>query len=118
MIRFLFRALAAAGGFWVATRLLHGVRADGVESLILAGLVLGVLNAFLRPVLFILTLPLTIVTLGLFLLVLNGITVSLVPVFIHGVHIHGLWPAILTAVIISVVSWLADLVFGDPGRRD
>lgn len=109
-MRFVFRALAAALGFWIASRLVHGVHVRGLEDLLLAGLVLGVLNALVRPVLTILTLPLTILTLGLFLLVVNGVTVWLVTVFIHGVRIAGLWPAILTSVIISLTSWVASAV--------
>jgi putative membrane protein len=116
-MRFLLRALAAAAGFWIASRLVHGVHVYGITGLVLAGLVLGLLNALVRPVLTLLTLPLTIVTLGLFLLVINGLTVWMVPVFIHDVRISGLWPAILTSLIISVVSWLTNAVLGDIPRR-
>ncbi len=115
-MRFLFRALAAAFGFWAASRIVHGVHVDGLTSLILAGLLLGLLNALVRPVLIVLTLPFTIISLGLFLLVVNGLTVWLVTVFIHGVRIPGLWPAILTSVIISLMSWLANAVLGDLDR--
>ncbi len=112
-MRFLLRVLAAALGFWIASRLVHGVHVNGIVSLLLAGLVLGILNALVRPVLAILTLPLTILTLGLFLLVVNGVTVWLVTVFIQGVRIPGLWPAILTSIIISLTSWVANAVLGD-----
>ncbi len=108
MIRFILRAVAAAAGFWIASKLLHNtVHVAGWESLLLAGLVLGLINALVRPILVLLTLPLTLITLGLFLLVVNGLTVWLVTVFIHGVKIHGLWAAVLTAIIISLVSWAA-----------
>ena len=107
-MRFILRALAAAFGFWLASRLVSGVHVGGTDSLILAGLLLGLFNALVRPILTLLTLPLTILTLGLFLFVVNGLTVWLVTVFVHGVRISGLWPAILTALIISVVSWLAN----------
>jgi putative membrane protein len=116
-MRFLLRALAAALGFWVAARLVHGVTVHGVLGLALAGLVLGLLNALVRPLLTLLTLPLTIVTLGLFLFVVNGLTVWMVTVFIHDVRISGLWPAILTSLIISVVSWLANLLVGGVRSR-
>jgi putative membrane protein len=112
MIGFLFRALAAAGGFWIASRVVHFVYVDGPISLLLAGLVLGVLNALVRPLLILLTLPLSILTLGLFLFVVNGLTVWLATAFIHGVRILGLWPAILTSIIISIVSWLANFLVG------
>jgi putative membrane protein len=117
MARFIIHALAAALGFWIASKLLHGVRVTGVESLLLAGLLLGVVNALVRPVLVILTLPLTILTLGLFLLVVNGITVWIVTLFIHGVHIRGPVQAILTALIISVTSWIVGGVLHPDTRR-
>jgi putative membrane protein len=112
MIGFLVRGLAAAGGFWIAARVVRHVHVDGYVSLALAGLVLGLLNAVVRPLLILLTLPLTILTFGLFLFVVNGLTVWLVTAFIHGVRIHGLWPAILTSVIISLASWLANGLIG------
>jgi putative membrane protein len=111
-MRFILRALAAALGFWIASRLVHGVHVRGIAALLWAGLVLGLLNALVRPVLTILTLPLTILTLGLFLLVVNGLTVWLVTAFIRDVRIAGLWPAILTSVIISLTSWAATLALG------
>jgi putative membrane protein len=116
MIRFILQALLAAAGFWMASRVVDGVHVDNVTNLIEAGLMLGLLNALVRPILILFTLPLTILTLGLFLLVVNGLTVWLVTVFIHGIHIYRLWPAILAAVIISIVSWLADFLVGDSSR--
>jgi putative membrane protein len=117
MVSFLIRALAAAVGFWIASKLLHGVRVSGLESLLFAGLLLGVVNALVRPVLVILTLPLTILTLGLFLLVVNGITVWIVTRFIHGVQIHGSLNYILTALVISITSWVAGGVLHPDTRR-
>jgi putative membrane protein len=115
-MHFLIRVLAAALGFWIATRLVHGVHVHGLGALLLAGLVLGVLNALVRPVITLLTLPLTIVTLGLFLFVVNGLTVWMVAFFIREVHIAGLWPAILTSVIISLTSWFAAAVLAGDDR--
>ena len=117
MGKFIIRALAAAVGFWIASQLLHGVHAAGLGSLLLAGLLLGVVNALVRPVLVILTLPLTIVTLGLFILVINGFTVWIVTRFVHGVHIHGVGHYILTALIISVTSWIALALLHPDTRR-
>ena len=117
MTRFIIRALAAALGFWIASKVLHGVRVDGLTSLLLAGLLLGIVNALVRPVLVILTLPLTILTLGLFLLVVNGITVWIVTLFIHGVHIHGAVHTILTALIISITSGVVGGVLHPDTRR-
>ena len=107
MLRFLLRAIVAAFGFWIAAKLLRGVHVGGLGSLLAAGLLLGVINALVRPILIIITIPLTILTLGLFLLVVNGISVWLVTLFLHGIRMHGPWDAILTALIISMVSWAA-----------
>ena len=112
-MRFLLQALAAAVGFWLAAQVVRGVHVRGVESLIAAGLILGLVNAFLRPVLIILTIPLTLLTLGLFLLVINGLTVWLTAAMLHGVQIDGLLPAIFTAIIITVISWLTRAVFSE-----
>jgi putative membrane protein len=117
MVRFIIHALAAALGFWIASKVLHGVHVAGIESLLLAGLLLGVVNALVRPILVILTLPLTILTLGLFLLVVNGVTVWIVTLFIHGVRIHGPVDAILTALIISITSWIVGGVLHPDTRR-
>lgn len=116
LIRFILHALATALGFWVASKLMpHGVAVDGLGSLLAAGLLLGVANALVRPILVILTFPLTLLTLGLFLLVVNGLMVWLVTVFLHGIHIHGLWHAILTAIVISLTSWAASGLIGSAG---
>ena len=112
MMRFIIQAFAAALGFWLSSRVISGVHVRGIESLIAAGLILGVLNALVRPVLIILTIPLTLLTLGLFLFVVNGITVWMTAAFLRGVDVDGLWPAILTAMIITVTSWAARAVAG------
>ncbi|HEV2365253.1 MAG TPA: phage holin family protein [Caulobacteraceae bacterium] len=116
MIRFVVHAIAAAIGFWVAARIVPGVSVGTWQSLVAAGLVLGLINALVRPILVFLTFPLTLVTLGLFLLVVNGFTVWLVTVFIHGVHLSGPIAAILTALVISIVSWIAGGLVGRSRR--
>ena len=117
MIRFIVRVAAAALGFWIASRLLSGVHVGGWPSLLWAALLLGLINALVRPVIVVLTLPATILTLGLFLFVVNGFTVWLVTKIVHGVQIHGFWHAVLTAVIISVTSWVVGAVLGDGKKR-
>jgi putative membrane protein len=110
MARFIVQALAAALGFWVASRIVPGVHARSVTSLIAAGVILGLINALVRPILILLTIPLTLLTLGLFLFVVNGITVWLTAAFLKGVDVNGLWPAILASVVITVISWVARVV--------
>ena len=118
MMGFILQAFMAAAGFWVSSKILPGVHVDSVSSLIAAGLILGIINAVVRPILVLLTLPLTLVTLGLFLLVVNGISVWLVTLFLHGIRMHGPLDAILTALIISLVSWAASgLIDRADGRR-
>jgi putative membrane protein len=107
MVRFIVQALAAAFGFWVASRIVPGVHARSVASLIAAGVILGIVNALVRPILIVLTIPLTLLTLGLFLFVVNGITVWITAAFLKGVDVNGLWPAILASVVITVISWAA-----------
>ena len=104
MVGFLLRAAITALGLWVASELLSGLTFASSGKLILAAVVLGVVNAFVRPLAFILTLPITVLTLGLFLLVLNAGMVALVAWVVPGFTIAGFWTAIGTAIIVSLVS--------------
>lgn len=106
MTAILLRGAFAAIGFWAATFIVAGLRFDKPTTLIIAGLVLGLVNAFIRPLLVVLTLPITILTLGLFLLVINAATVGLVAWLIPGMHLDGFWSACATAIVVSVISWL------------
>jgi putative membrane protein len=116
MVGFLLRAAIAALGLWVASQLLDGLHFATPSKLLLAAVLLGIVNAFVRPLAFILTLPITIVTLGLFLLVLNAGMVALVAWVVPGFTIAGFWTAVGTAVIVSVVSWAATGLIGPSGR--
>jgi len=116
MVGFLLRAAITALGLWVAGRLLSGMTFDSTSSLILAAIVLGIVNALVRPIAFILTLPITVVTLGLFLLVLNAGMVALVAWLLPGFAISGFWTAVGAALIVSLVSWAASSVIGTNGR--
>lgn len=117
MVGFIVRALVAALGLWVAAKIVPGIEEHSTVSLLLAAVLLGVVNAVIRPILTILTLPITILTLGLFLLVINGLMLMLVTVFVHGVVVHGLWAAILGSIVISLTSWVADIVLGGALKR-
>jgi putative membrane protein len=116
MVGFLLRAAISALGLWVASELLQGMQFDSVGKLVLAAVVLGVVNAFVRPLAFILTLPVTIVTLGLFLLVLNAGMIALVARLVPGFTIAGFWTAVGAALIVSLVSWAASSVIGSKGN--
>jgi putative membrane protein len=116
MVGFLLRAAIAALGLWVASEIFDGLVFESVSKLIVSGLILGLVNAFVRPLAFILTLPLTVLTLGLFLLVLNAGMVALVAWIVPGFEISGFWTAVGTALIVSLVSWAASSVIGSTGK--
>jgi len=113
---FLLRVLIVAAGLWVASKLVPGVAINDGWSLLWAALVLGIMNAVVRPVVIILTLPLTILTLGLFLLVINAAMLSLVAWMLDGVVVAGFWSAFFGAIIISITGWLASGFISDRGR--
>jgi putative membrane protein len=113
MVRFFLRALIAAIGLWIAAHLVPGVSYDNYVTLLIAGVLLGIVNALVRPVVFLLTLPITIVTLGLFLLVVNAAMIGLVALFLKGFTVDGLVPGVLAAIVTGAVSWLGQIVTGD-----
>ena len=113
---FLVRLVITALGLWVADALLIGIGFDSTGALIVSALVLGVVNAFIRPIIFILTLPLTVLTLGLFTLIVNGISLALVAALVPGFHIAGLWSATIGAIIVWLTSWAASTFIGGSGR--
>ena len=116
MTGFVLRAVISALGLWLATAWVPGVRIDNAATLVLAGLLLGVMNAFVRPIFVILTLPLTLMTLGLFLLVVNALMVGLTAMLLPGFHLSGFGAAFLAALIVSVTGWLASWLIGPRGR--
>lgn len=97
---------------WVADELFEGIRFASTEALVLSGLVLGLVNTFLRPILVVLTLPITILTLGLFLLVINGLTLYLTARMVSGFHLEGFGTAILIALAVSIISYLLSSLLG------
>lgn len=116
MVGFLLRAAITALGLWVASEILSGLVFDSTAKLIVAAIMLGIVNAIVRPLAFILTLPITVLTLGLFLLVLNAGMVALVAWIVPGFTISGFWTAVGAALIVSLVSWAASSVIGSNGR--
>ena len=113
---FIVRVLVNAAVIALAAALVPGLHLAGAMPALLAGLVLGLINALVRPVLVVLTLPLTLLTLGLFLLVLNGICLALTAWLVPGFDIDGFLPAVLGALVISVVSWVLTAFLSDRGR--
>jgi putative membrane protein len=111
MTRFLLRAAIAALGLWLATQWVPGLTITTPGTLLLAAVLLGICNALVRPVLLILTLPITLLTLGLFLLVVNAAVLALVALMLPGFTIDGFLPAVLGALIVSITGWIGSLAF-------
>lgn len=113
---FFFRLLITAFGLWAAAAIVPGVVITGWQALLVSALLLGVVNAVIRPVILILTLPLTVLTLGLFILVVNGISLGIVAWLVPGFHLAGLWAATLGACVVGITSWFASSFVGGSGR--
>ena len=105
-------------GLYLASILIPGVQIVGTGSFIIAAVLLGLVNAFVRPVAFLLTLPLTIVTLGLFLFVLNAAMFGLVAAILENFSVAGLGSAILGAIVVSITSTIASWYIGPDGRYE
>ena len=116
MTRFILRAAIAAVGLWLATEWIQGLYIDAPMTLVVAAVLMGIVNAFIRPLLILLTLPFTVVTLGLFLLVVNAAMLALVAWLLPGIHVAGFWAAFWGALVVSIVSWIGSMVFGPKGR--
>jgi putative membrane protein len=120
-MNFLIRLLINAIALWLATRLIDGISFDGeMVFLLVVALIFGVVNAIVKPILIFLTFPFLIVTLGLFLLVLNGAMVWLTGAISDaadlGFHVSGFRAAFLGGLVVSVVSFLLSLMIGDPDK--
>lgn len=122
MTGFLLRAVIAAFGLWLATYWIDGFRIDDSSTLLIAAVLLGVVNAIVRPIAIVLTFPITIFTLGLFLLVVNAGMMGLVAWMLPGFHIDGFWTALLGALVVGLTGWIGSWFIGGKGmermRRD
>jgi putative membrane protein len=116
MSGFVVRLLIAAAGLWLAQALVPGVEIHGAGTLLVAALLLGIVNAFVRPLIVLLTFPITIVTLGLFLWVINAAMLGLVARLLDGFTLHGFGSALLGALVVSLTSWIASWYVGSSGR--
>jgi len=116
MVGFVLRAAISALALWVADAMFEGMRFDSGTQLLIAALVLGIVNGLVRPLMFVLTLPLTVLTLGLFLLVLNAAMLGLVALLVPGFHIAGFWTAVGASLVVSLVAWIASSLIGAKGR--
>src|ERR1043166_953317 len=116
-MRFLARLVLNGVAIIVAAWLLPGLHIDGPLPALVAGIILGFVNAIVRPVLFVLTFPLTLITLGFFIFVLNAICFGLTAWLVPGFTVDGFWWALLGALLVSIVSWILNgLVVGKKER--
>jgi len=104
MSKFIFRWIVQMIAVWAATKIVSGISYDDWQSLLIAALVLGILNSLVKPVLQVLSIPFIIMTLGLFLIVINAILLRITSGLVHGFHVTGFWPAVGGSLVISVVS--------------
>jgi putative membrane protein len=113
---FIVRIIVYTLALVLAAHVVPGIRLDGLVSAVGAGLLLGLVNAIVRPILVVLTFPITLLTLGLFLLVLNAFCLWLVSILVSGFQVTGFWPAFWGALLVSVVSWILTALVSDRGR--
>jgi putative membrane protein len=116
-MKFLLRLLLNALALMTAAYFVPGLTLSGPGAALLAGAVLGFVNAIVRPVLFVLTLPFTLITLGLFLFILNAICLALTAALVPGFGISGFWPAVFGALIVSLVSWVVNATIVSERRQ-
>ena len=105
-------------GLFLASRIVPGVWIEGTGNFLLAALLLGLVNAIIRPLMFLLTLPVTIVTLGLFIFVLNAAMFGLVAAMMDDFQVSGFWSALFGAIIVSITSTVACWFIGPDGRYE
>jgi putative membrane protein len=123
MIKLLIRLIVNAIALWIAVELVPGLSYDGDPvTLLLVALIFGLVNALIRPLLAILSCPLIVLTLGLFVLVINGLMLALTAwlsqQFGLGFTVENFWAALLGAIVISIVSALLNLFVADDDRRN
>jgi putative membrane protein len=114
---FLARLLLNGLAIFVASKIIPGIYLSGLVPTLLAGAILGFVNALVRPILLLLTLPFTLITLGLFIFVVNAICLGLTAVLVPGFEISGFLAAFLGALLVSVVSWVLNALFTDSDER-
>jgi putative membrane protein len=113
---FFIRVLINALAIYFTAAIVPGIELSGAMAALGAGLVLGLVNAVVRPILIIMTLPFTLLTLGFFLFVLNGLCLWLTSLLVKGFEVHGFWAAVFGSILVSIVSWLLTTSVSDRGQ--
>ncbi|HKW80648.1 MAG TPA: phage holin family protein [Casimicrobiaceae bacterium] len=104
-MRLLLVWLINAAALFALPHLISSIKVDSIATALIAALVLGLVNTLIRPLLVLLTLPVTLLTLGLFIFVINGLLFWLVASFVEGFHVAGFWSAVLGAIVYAIISW-------------
>jgi putative membrane protein len=113
---FLIRVLLNAAAILFVASIIPGMEVNGILAALGAGLVLGLVNGIVRPILILLTLPFTLITLGLFLFALNAFCLKLTAMLVKGFTVEGFWPALFGSILISIVSWILTAFVSDRGQ--
>ena len=116
MIGLLLRWLTSAAALWLTSLMFDGIHVGGIVSLLLASLALGALNALVRPLLLLVTLPLTVVTLGCFVFVINALVLKLAAFTVPGFEVVGFWTALFGAIVLSLVHMVLGSFLRDRGK--
>jgi putative membrane protein len=116
MLGLVIRWVTTACALWVVSLVVEGIEVEGIAPLFFAAIVLGILNAILRPLVLLITFPINLVTLGLFTFVINGAMLKLTSDVVRGFSVHGFWSAVIGALLLSVFSFLLNLFISDTGR--
>jgi putative membrane protein len=112
LIRWIINAVALI----LASHVIKGIEVDHLLAAFVAAAVLGIMNAVVRPILILLTLPITLLTLGLFILIVNGFMLYVAGAVVKGFHVTGFWSSVFGALFLSVISWIANAFINDRGR--
>ncbi len=118
MAGFFVRLAISSVGLWVASTLVPGISILNTATLIWGALLLGVVNAVVRPIAVVLTLPITLLSLGLFLWVINAAMIGLVAWFLDGFSVAGFGSALLGAMFVSLTGWIGNAYIGEKGRYE
>ena len=109
MLSFFAHLILTAGLLLLMAHLVRGVQVEGWGAAIIGALVLGFVNAVVRPLMVFLTLPLTVLSLGLFLLVINALMLWLVAALVPGIRVHGFWPALIGSLVLTLLNLIVDI---------
>lgn len=113
---FLIRCGVTGVAVLVASQIISGIKIDSLAAGIVGVMALAFLNAIIRPLLYLLSAPLILMTLGVFMVLINAFLLQVVSVFVEGFHVEGFWPTVGGAILISLVSGLLNLLISEQGR--